>query len=100
MTGHSSLEASSRPMELHDTTLGFLPNCGPTSMHPPSSYFRNEYKYRTADGAYNVPNIQTSKKASTAYARTVNPLTIQHLVLPDPSCIFDSVMARTNVNSK
>ncbi|KAG0652625.1 9,12-octadecadienoate 8-hydroperoxide 8R-isomerase [Hyphodiscus hymeniophilus] len=61
--------------------------------HPPISYL-GEFKYRAADGSNNnilYPNLGA---AGSHYARSVVPQHMKPAILPDPSIIFDTILAR------
>ena len=58
----------------------------------------DDYVYRSADGSNNNPTLPRLGAAGTAYARSVQPSTIQPGGLPDPGLIFDSVFARRKFN--
>ena len=62
--------------------------------HPPQSYLGADYTFRKADGSYNNilwPHLGAAKQP---YARTVRPRLMQPVARPDPSVIFDSLLAR------
>lgn len=68
--------------------------------HPPQTLLADEYKFRQPDGSsnnYKYPNIG---KAGMPYARTVAPKTKQAGCLPDPGVLFDSVLARKNIQGE
>src|ERR1700679_1626241 len=58
--------------------------------HPPLSYQGEEFKYRMADGSNNNVMYPLLGAASSSYARTVTPQTLQPGVLPDPGVVFDT----------
>jgi hypothetical protein len=62
--------------------------------HPPLSYQGDEFKYRMADGSNNNIMYPQLGSASSPYARTVTPQTLQPGILPDPGVVFDAVFAR------
>lgn len=78
---------------LSDTLINNLWNTLP---HPPTASLGTRYKYREPDGSFNNINQPVIGKADTPYARSVKPVTMQKVALPDPGAIFDSLMARGN----
>ncbi|KAF7158141.1 hypothetical protein CNMCM5623_002807 [Aspergillus felis] len=62
--------------------------------HPPLSYLGDQFKYRTADGSYNNIMYPHLGASGSHYARTVTPQHPKPAVLPDPSLIFDTLLAR------
>lgn len=78
----------------NDLTGSFINSLYNALPHPPTSSLGSQYKYRSADGSYN--NIQNPSlgKAGSPYARSAKPVLLQNIALPDPSIIFDSLMAR------
>ena len=88
----SKLPAHSK--EMKELTDGFINQLWTDLDHPPVSSLGGQYKYREADGSYNNIHTPTLGAANTPYARTVPPMTFQNPELPDPSAIFDSLMAR------
>lgn len=62
--------------------------------HPPLSYQGEEFRYRMADGSNNNVMYPQLGAASSPYARTVTPQTLQPGVLPDPGVVFDAIFAR------
>ncbi|GIC94665.1 peroxidase/cytochrome P450 family protein [Aspergillus udagawae] len=62
--------------------------------HPPLSYLGDQFKYRTADGSYNNIMYPHLGASGSHYARTVTPQHPRPAVLPDPSLIFDTLLAR------
>ncbi|MCJ1396496.1 hypothetical protein MMC18_009386 [Xylographa bjoerkii] len=62
--------------------------------HPPVSSLGNQFKYRTADGSNNSLLYPQLGAAGSSYARSVRPQTLLPPVLPDPSTIFDVLLAR------
>ncbi|KAK3321688.1 linoleate diol synthase precursor [Apodospora peruviana] len=62
--------------------------------HPPRTSLGTDFKYRSADGYGNNINHPGLGAANTPYARTVPSMTFQNPNQPDPSLIFDSLMAR------
>ncbi|KAK1757044.1 heme peroxidase [Echria macrotheca] len=83
--------ASKEGKELTDGLLTQLWNA---LDHPPPSSLAEGFRYRSADGSGNNVNHPRIGQAGTAYARTVPPITMQNPSQPDPSAIFDSLMAR------
>ncbi|KAI9928451.1 hypothetical protein MW887_002496 [Aspergillus wentii] len=75
-------------------TNTFIKTLWNSLQHPPLSYLGDEFKYRTADGRNNnimYPNLGI---AGSHYARTVTPRHPRLLNLPEPSLIFDTLLAR------
>jgi hypothetical protein len=72
----------------------FISRLWNTLQHPPISYLGAEFKYRTADGHNNNIMYPQLGAAGSHYARTVTPLHPRPSVLPDPSLIFDTLLAR------
>ena len=70
-----------------------------TLQHPPLSLLGNAYRFRQPDGAYNNPMQPNLGRAGTAYSRTVKPMTLTPMSLPDPGLVFDSVMSRREYRS-
>ncbi|RFU82151.1 fatty acid oxygenase [Trichoderma arundinaceum] len=62
--------------------------------HPPISYLGDEFRYRTADGSNNNITYPKLGAAGSHYARSVAPKHQGPINLPDPSVIFDSLLAR------
>lgn len=62
--------------------------------HPPISYLGDDFKYRSADGSNNNILLPHLGAAGSHYARSVVPVTPLPSVLPDPSTIFDVLLAR------
>ncbi|CRK31341.1 hypothetical protein BN1723_015743 [Verticillium longisporum] len=62
--------------------------------HPPISYLGEEFKYRAADGSNNNIMYPQLGASGSHYARSVAPTHRQNLNLPDPSVIFDTLLAR------
>ena len=62
--------------------------------HPPMSYQGEEFRYRMADGSNNNIMYPQLGSASSPYARTVTPQTLQPGILPDPGVVFDAIFAR------
>ncbi|KAF8454382.1 heme peroxidase [Terfezia claveryi] len=60
----------------------------------PLSLLGNAHKFRQPDGAYNNPMHPNLGRAGTAYSRTVKPMTLTPMSLPDAGLVFDSVMSR------
>jgi len=75
-------------------TDGLLTQLWGTLDHPPNSTLDSRFKYRSADGSGNNIHNPELGAANTPYARTVAPMTFQNPNQPDPSVIFDSLMAR------
>jgi len=70
-----------------------------TLQHPPLSLLGNEHRFRQPDGAYNNPMHPNLGRAGTPYARTVKPMTLTPMSLPDAGHVFDSVMSRREYRS-
>lgn len=62
--------------------------------HPVLSTLDDKYKYREADGSNNCMHMPMMGAAGTAYARTTRPETVQRPDVPEPSVLFDTLMAR------
>ena len=88
----SKLPSSSK--EGKQLTDGLLTQLWSALDHPPCTSLGPDFKYRSADGSGNNVNHPGLGAANTAYARTVPPMTFQNPNQPDPSAIFDSLMAR------
>lgn len=80
--------------EAKEITDGFVSQLWGTLDHPPVSSLGQEAKYRQADGSCNNVHMPMLGAANTAYARSVQPLVLQAPNQPDPSLIFDKLMAR------
>ncbi|SPO05473.1 related to Psi-producing oxygenase A [Cephalotrichum gorgonifer] len=78
----------------NDLSGTFVNTLWTTLQHPPISYLGDKFRYRTADGSYNNIMYPHLGEAGSSYARTVTPKHPQPLVRPDPSLIFDSLLAR------
>jgi len=88
----AKLPSSSK--EGKDLTDGLLQQLWTSLDHPPQSSLDEKFRFRSADGSGNNINLPHLGAAGTAYARTVRPMTYQSPEEPDPSLIFDSLMAR------
>ncbi|RHZ50671.1 peroxidase/cytochrome P450 family protein [Aspergillus thermomutatus] len=75
-------------------TDGFVSTLWGNLQHPPLSYLGDQFKYRTADGSYNNIMYPHLGASGSHYARTVTPQHPRPAVLPDPSLIFDTLLAR------
>ncbi|RDW87901.1 hypothetical protein BP5796_03595 [Coleophoma crateriformis] len=62
--------------------------------HPPLTYLGDKYEYRCADGSNNYIANPNLGKAGSPYARSVISTTAKR-VYPDPSEVFDKLLART-----
>ncbi|OOO07799.1 hypothetical protein OAory_01042990 [Aspergillus oryzae] len=62
--------------------------------HPPVARLGDEYKYRAADGSNNNPLYPQLGAAGSHYVRSVTAQHPRPYVLPDPSLIFDAILAR------
>ncbi|KAK0667336.1 putative linoleate diol synthase [Cercophora samala] len=80
--------------ERKQITDGLLTQLWSSLDHPPATSLGHEFRYRSADGSGNNINHPGLGAANTPYARTVPPLTFQNPSQPDPSIIFDMLMAR------
>ncbi|KAF5227413.1 hypothetical protein FAUST_11784 [Fusarium austroamericanum] len=63
-------------------------------LHPPLTYLGDAFQYRTADGKFNSALNPHLGQAGAPYAKTVPSTTAPLGALPDPSDIFDKLMAR------
>lgn len=72
----------------------FIDTLWKTLQHPPISYLGDEFRYRTADGSNNNIMYPGLGAAGSHYARTVAPKHQRNTELPDPSIIFESLLAR------
>ena len=63
-------------------------------LHPPLTYLGDAFQYRTADGKFNSALHPHLGQAGAPYAKTVPSKTHPLGALPDPSDIFDRLMAR------
>ncbi|KAF7536267.1 hypothetical protein G7054_g4653 [Neopestalotiopsis clavispora] len=63
-------------------------------LHPPLTYLGDAFQYRTADGKFNSAINPHLGQAGAPYAKTVPSKTAQLGALPDPSDLFDKLMAR------
>ncbi|KAM0425375.1 hypothetical protein ACHAPT_009432 [Fusarium lateritium] len=63
-------------------------------LHPPLTYLGSAFKYRTADGKFNSALNPQLGQAGAPYAKTVPSKTHPLGALPDPSDLFDRLMAR------
>jgi hypothetical protein len=75
-------------------TSSFLTQLWDDLKHPPLSYLGDDFIYRKADGSNNNILWPHIGAAGVPYARTVKPLQLQPIALPDPGVVFDSLMAR------
>lgn len=80
--------------ELKELGDGFISQLWNTLDHPPVQSLGEQYKYRKADGSYNNISNPQLGASNTPYARSVTPAVYQTPDLPDPSLIFDTLMAR------
>ena len=64
--------------------------------HPPQTLLTEKYQYRQPDGSHNSYKVPHIGAAGMPYAKTVAPQVMQSACLPDPSVVFDTVMARKN----
>ncbi|KAH8652136.1 putative prostaglandin G/H synthase 2/cyclooxygenase 2, pgh2/cox2 [Xylariales sp. PMI_506] len=63
-------------------------------LHPPLTYLGDAFQYRTADGRFNSAINPHLGQAGAPYAKTVPSKTAPLGALPDPSDLFDKLMAR------
>ncbi|KAK8929096.1 hypothetical protein H634G_03383 [Metarhizium anisopliae BRIP 53293] len=63
-------------------------------LHPPLTYLGDAFQYRTADGKFNSALNPHLGQAGAPYAKTVPSRTAPLGALPDPSDLFDKLMAR------
>ncbi|KAH7329412.1 putative prostaglandin G/H synthase 2/cyclooxygenase 2, pgh2/cox2 [Stachybotrys elegans] len=63
-------------------------------LHPPLTYLGDAFQYRTADGKFNSVLHPHLGQAGAPYAKTVPSKTAPLGALPDPSDLFDKLMAR------
>lgn len=77
-----------------DLNSRFIQTLWSNLQHPPISYLGDQFQYRSADGSGNNIMYPQLGAAGSHYARTVAPLYRQQVNLPDPSVIFDLLMAR------
>ncbi|KAK4208108.1 Psi-producing oxygenase A [Rhypophila decipiens] len=63
-------------------------------LHPPLTYLGDAFQYRTADGKFNSAITPHLGQAGAPYAKTVPSKTAMLGALPDPSELFDKLMAR------
>ncbi|KAK1240176.1 hypothetical protein MKX08_007618 [Trichoderma sp. CBMAI-0020] len=77
-----------------DLNARFIGTLWRNLQHPPISYLGDEFRYRTADGSNNNITYPKLGAAGSHYARSVAPQHPKPHNLPDPSVIFDSLMAR------
>ncbi|KFY70876.1 hypothetical protein V499_08898 [Pseudogymnoascus sp. VKM F-103] len=92
VTGLSRLpEDSKTGKHLTDNFVNTLWDALP---HPPLSSLGGQYKYREADGRNNNISHPSLGQAGSHYARSVKPVILQNIQLPDPGDIFDELMDR------
>ncbi|KAK2469200.1 hypothetical protein H9L39_19181 [Fusarium oxysporum f. sp. albedinis] len=77
-----------------DLNARFIDTLWRNLRHPPISYLGDEFRYRTADGSNNNIAYPKLGAAGSHYARSVAPKHQGPLDLPDPSVIFESLLAR------
>ncbi|KAK4222664.1 heme peroxidase [Podospora fimiseda] len=87
-------------LERNQLTDALLTKLWTSLNHPPVLSVGNAFRYRSADGSGNNINYPLLGAANTPYARTCPAKRIQPLNLPDPSDIFDSLMARQDKSFK
>ncbi|KAK2616823.1 hypothetical protein QQS21_000200 [Conoideocrella luteorostrata] len=63
-------------------------------LHPPLTYLGDAFQYRTADGKFNSAINPHLGQAGAPYAKTVPSKSAPLGALPDPSDLFDKLMAR------
>ncbi|KAF7594156.1 hypothetical protein BBP40_010005 [Aspergillus hancockii] len=77
-----------------EVTAEFVKTLWNTLEHPPVARLGNDYKYRAADGSNNNVLYPSLGAAGSHYVRSVTPRRPRPNVLPDPSLIFDTLLAR------
>ncbi|KPM39214.1 Psi-producing oxygenase A [Neonectria ditissima] len=77
-----------------DLNARFIDTLWRNLQHPPISYLGDEFRYRAADGSNNNITYPNLGAAGSHYARSVAPKHQGPLNLPDPSVIFESLLAR------
>lgn len=65
-----------------------------TLQHPPLSLVGNAHRFRQPDGGSNNPMFPDLGRAGLPYARTVKPMTLTPMSLPDAGMVFDNIMCR------
>ncbi|EXK24073.1 hypothetical protein FOMG_19185 [Fusarium oxysporum f. sp. melonis 26406] len=88
----ASLPNGSRARD--DLNAAFIKRLWDNLRHPPLSYLGDEFRYRAADGSNNNILYPHLGAAGSHYARSVVPKHKRTSILPDPSLIFDSLLAR------
>ncbi|KAF4332293.1 Psi-producing oxygenase A [Fusarium beomiforme] len=88
----ASLPNGSRARD--DLNAAFIKRLWDNLRHPPLSYLGDEFRYRAADGSNNNILYPQLGAAGSHYARSVVPKHKRTSILPDPSLIFDSLLAR------
>ncbi|EXL67218.1 oxidoreductase [Fusarium oxysporum f. sp. conglutinans race 2 54008] len=88
----ASLPNGSRARD--DLNAAFIKRLWDNLRHPPLSYLGDEFRYRAADGSNNNVLYPHLGAAGSHYARSVVPKHKRTSILPDPSLIFDSLLAR------
>ncbi|CAH0021704.1 unnamed protein product [Clonostachys rhizophaga] len=79
-----------------DLNAAFIQRLWDNLRHPPLSYLGDEFRYRTADGSNNNILYPHLGAAGSHYARSVVSTHKRTSILPDPSLIFDSLLARSD----
>ncbi|KAK4160491.1 linoleate diol synthase [Cladorrhinum sp. PSN259] len=69
-------------------------------LHPPLTYLGDAFQYRTVDGKFNSAINPHLGQAGAPYAKTVPSKTAMLGALPDPSELFDKLMAREDGGRK
>ena len=67
-------------------------------LHPPLTYLGDAFQYRAADGKFNSVLHPHLGQAGAPYAKTVPSKTAMLGAQPDPSDIFDRLMARNGAS--
>ncbi|KAF5702892.1 fatty acid oxygenase [Fusarium mundagurra] len=88
----ASLPNGSRARD--DLNAAFIKRLWDNLRHRPLSYLGDEFRYRAADGSNNNILYPHLGAAGSHYARSVVPKHKRTSILPDPSLIFDSLLAR------
>ena len=89
----SELPANSKAGSVLDNKL--VQQLYDSLQHPPTAQLGDEHRYRSADGSFNNIMAPRLGAANSHYARSVRPQFMQPADLPDPTDLFDNLMART-----
>ena len=79
-----------------DITNTFVTTLWDDLQHPPQMLLSHDFVYRQPDGSKNNYAIPHIGAAGMPYARSVTPKTLKAGAMPDPSVLFDTLMARKN----